>query len=210
MLEGSGHTRILRRRAGPVTSRLSTPRAKLGGVKTIIDRPLDLEDLLATPEDGNRYEVLDGALVMTPPPGTDHQRAVIRLAVILDQVSRTRGLQAFTAPLAWRIGPGQVPEPDLLVVVPEVITKRAVEGPPLLVVEVLSPTGRNRDLSEKRRIYADGGASWYWLVDPAVPSLTALRLVGSSYEEQARAEGSTVYVTDDPFPVRVIPAELVG
>jgi Uma2 family endonuclease len=179
-------------------------------VKTVIDRPLDLEDLLATPDDGNRYEVLDGALVMTPPPGTSHQHVVLELAVLLRQAARPLGLQTFVAPVAWRIGPGQVPEPDLLVAAPEAVTERAIVGRPLLVVEVLSPTGRDRDLSEKRRIYAEGGAAWYWLVDPAVPSLTVLGLVGRSYQERALVEGSTAHVTDDPFPVRVVPAELMG
>jgi Uma2 family endonuclease len=178
-------------------------------VETFIDRPLDLEDLLATPEDGNRYEVLDGALVMTPPPGTSHQHVVLELAVLLRQAARPLGLQTFVAPVAWRIGPGQVPEPDLLVAAREAVTERAIVGPPLLVVEVLSPTGRDRDLSEKRRIYAEGGAAWYWLVDPAVPSLTILRLAGRAYEELALVRGSTAHVTDDPFPVRVVPAELV-
>lgn len=179
-------------------------------METLIDRTLDLEDLLATPDDGNRYEILDEALVMTPPPGTTHQGAVLRLAVLLDRATRPRGLRTFTAPLAWRIGPGQVPEPDLLVASPEVITERAVEGPPLLVVEVLSPSGRHRDLTDKRRIYAEGGADWYWLVDPAVPSLTVLRRSGPSYEEHARVEGSTPYVTDEPFPIRVVPSDLVS
>jgi len=64
------------------------------------------------------------------------------------------------------------------------------------VIEVLSPTGRDRDLSEKRRIYAEGGAAWYWLVDPVVPSVTILRLAGRTYEEHALVEGSTVHVTD--------------
>jgi len=177
-------------------------------VKTVIDRPLDLEDLLSTPEDGNRYEVLDGALVRTPPPGTSHQRVVGELFVLLRQAARPLGLQTFVAPVAWRIGPGQVPEPDLLVAAPEAVTERAIVAPPLLVVEVLAPTGRDRDLSEKRRIYAEGGAAWYWLVDPVVPSVTILRLAGRTYEEHAFVEGSTVHVTDQPFPVRVVPAEL--
>lgn len=180
------------------------------GMKTVIDRPLDLQDLLTTPDDGNRYEVLDGALVMTPPPGTSHQRVVGELFVLLRQAARPLGLQTFVARVAWRIGPGQVPEPDLLVAAAEAVTERAIVGRPLLVVEVLSPTGRDRDLSEKRRIYAEGGAGWYWLVDPAVPNLTVLRLGGRAYEEQVVAEGSTAYVTDDPFAVRVVPAELVG
>lgn len=179
-------------------------------VKTVLDRPLDLEDLLATPDDGNRYEVLDGALVMTPPPGTAHQHVVGELFVLLRQATRPLGLQTFVAPVAWRIGPGQVPEPDLLVVPAESVTERAVVAPPLLVVEVLSPAGRNRDLSEKRRIYAEGGAAWYWLVDPAVPSLAVLRLVEGTYQEHARVEGSAAYATDDPFPIRVVAVELVS
>jgi len=179
-------------------------------VKTVIDRPLDLEDLLGTPDDGNRYEVLDGALVMTPPPGTGHQHVVGELFVILRQAARPLNLQTFVAPVAWRIGPGQVPEPDLLVVAPDAVTERAIAGPPLLVVEVLSPTGRNRDLFEKRRIYAEGGAAWYWLVDPAVPNLAVLRLAARAYEEQILVEGGAAYVTDDPLSVRVVPAELVS
>lgn len=182
----------------------------LVGVEIVIDSPLGLEDLLATPDDGNRYEILDGALAMSPPPGTGHQAAAGRLFVVLDQAARASGLRAFFAPLAWRIGPGQVPEPDLMVVTPEAITPRAIERPPLLVVEILSPTGRDRDLSEKRRIYAEGGAPWYWLVDLAVPSLTVLRLAGSAYEEEARVEGATAYVTEEPFPVRIVPAELLS
>lgn len=181
----------------------------LGDVETVIDRALDLEDLFASPDDGNRYEVLDGALVVTPPPGTVHQTVAGRLFVILDQAARACGLRAFFAPLAWRIGPGQVPGPDLMVVSPHAITPRAIERPPLLVVEILSPRGRGRDLSEKRRLYAEGGAHWYWLVDPEVPSLTILRLAGLAYDEEATVEGATVYVTEEPLPVRVVPAELV-
>lgn len=76
------------------------PPCHAGGVKTVIDRFLDLEDLLAIPDDGNRYEVLDGALVMTPPPGTRHQHVVLELAVLLRQAARPLGLQTFVAPVA--------------------------------------------------------------------------------------------------------------
>ncbi|MHB8295656.1 MAG: Uma2 family endonuclease [Acidimicrobiales bacterium] len=98
-------------------------------------------------------------------PGSDHQGAVLELAVLLRDAARPAGCRVLLSPIAWRIGPGQVPEPDLVVASPAVVTKRAVEGPPVLVVEVLSPTGRARDLHEKRRIYARGGAAWYWIVD---------------------------------------------
>lgn len=176
---------------------------------TLLDRALDLEDLYDTPEDGNRYEILNEALVMTPPPGSAHQMVASELAAVLRQGAAAQGLRALFAPLAWRIGPGQVPEPDLMVVAPDAIGPRAVERPPVLVVEILSPTGRARDLFEKRRIYAEGGAPWYWIVDPEEPSLTVLRLIEAAYEEDARVTGSEVYETDEPFPLRVVPADLL-
>lgn len=178
-------------------------------VESLLDRALDLEDLYATPDDGNRYEILDGALVMSPPPGSVHQIVAAELAALLRDGALSAGLRALFAPLAWRIGPGQVPEPDLMVVSPEAIGLRAIERPPLLVVEILSPSGRGRDLSEKRRIYAEGQAAWYWIVDPDEPSLTVLRFVGDVYEEESRVTDSEAYETEQPFPVRVVPAELL-
>lgn len=182
----------------------------LGDVATAIDRPFDLEDLLGTPDDGNRYEVLDGAMVVSPPPGPGHQTVVAELLVILHHAARPLGLRAFPSPLAWRIGPGQVPEPDLMVVSPDAVGARAIERPPLLVVEVLSPTGRDRDLSEKRRLYARAGAPTYWIVDPAEPSLTVLRLAGADYQQEAHVTGSSPYETSSPVPVKIVPTDLIG
>lgn len=178
----------------------------------MLDRALDLEDLDATPDDGNRWEILDGALVMNPPPSPAHQRVAAELAALLRAASAPHGLKALFAPLAWRIGPGQVPEPDLVVVHPDALGERAIESPPILVVEILSPTGRDRDLSEKRRIYAEGQAAWYWVVDPAEPSLLVLRLAeaGRGYVEHARVVGADAYVSEMPFPVRVVPSELLA
>lgn len=147
---------------------------------------------------------------MTAPPETAHQGAVLGLAVLLRQAARPLGLRTLVAPLAWRIGPGQVAEPDLMVVSTDALTARAMEASPLLVTEVLSPTGRNRDLFEKRRLYALGSAPTYWLFDPAEPNLTVLRLVGDEYEEGAHVTGSSVYVTSSPFPIRVVPSEVVS
>lgn len=96
-----------------------------------------------------------------------------------------------------------------MVTVPESPAARAIAHPPLLVVEVLSPQGRGRDLFEMRRIYAEGGAAWYWIVDPLVPSVTVLRLVGDAYEEAARVVGDDALETGEPFPVRVVPNDLV-
>lgn len=175
----------------------------------VLGRALDLEDLNATPDDGYRYEILDDAFVMTPPPSTGHQSVVVRLIGILLPAAQTLGLTVLTAPVAWRIGPGHVPEPDIVVAHQETIRPSAVEGRPVLVIEVLSPSGRGRDLYEKRRIYAEGGAAWYWIVDPDEPSLTVLRLEGDRFEVAARVVDDDVYDTDAPMALRVVPAELV-
>ena len=175
----------------------------------MIGRDLDLDDLYTTPNDGNRYEILDGALVMTPAPGTAHQSVAARLIELLAEPARQLGMRALPAPVAWRIAPGQVPEPDIVVASGDVITSRAIEGPPALVIEVLSGSGRGRDLFEKRRIYAEGGALWYWIVDPSEPSLTVLRLTATAYADEARVVGDEAYETRDPLAVRVVPADLL-
>lgn len=174
----------------------------------MIGRELDLEDLYTTPDDGNRYEILDGALVMTPAPSTDHQSVLLRLCFFLDAPARDHNMRVLPAPTAWRIAPGQVPEPDVIVASRDMITRRAVEGSPALVAEILSRSGRPRDLYEKRRIYAEGGAAWYWIVDPDIPSLTVLRLAGGVYEEQAHVSRSEAYDATEPCRVRVVPSDL--
>ena len=104
----------------------------------VIGRDLDLDDRYAIPDDGKRYEILDGAVVMTPPPGTGHQRVVARFVELLAEPARQLGLTVLPAPVAWRISPGHVPEPDVVVASNDVIAPRAIEGPPVLVIEVLS------------------------------------------------------------------------
>ena len=86
-----------------------------------------LGGLDAAPDDGNRCEVLDGALVVTPPPRPAHQTVFGELFVVLGEAARPRRLRVIMAPLAWRIGPGQVPEPDLMVLSPEAVGDRVIE-----------------------------------------------------------------------------------
>lgn len=174
----------------------------------VLDRELDFEDLENTPDDGNRYEILDGAMVITPPPYLLHQRVVGRLTVSLDTPARMHGFEVILGPFAWRIGPGQVPEPDAAVANADAITERFLEGAPVLVIEVLSPTGQRRDLVQKRLIYEEGGAAWYWIVDPAAPSLTVLRLNDGVYEQAAHVVGDQAYETREPIAVRVVPTDL--
>ena len=84
-----------------------------------------------------------------------------------------------------------------------------MEVPPVLVAEVLSPSTRVLDLTSKRRVYAEMGIEHFWLVDPTVPSIVAMRLAGGDYAEVARATGEDVMAVDEPFPVEVVPSQLL-
>jgi Uma2 family endonuclease len=173
-----------------------------------LGRPFGLADLLAIPDDGFRYEVLDGAIVVNAPPSRLHQRVVFRLAQLLDAAAPP-DLEVVLAPAAWDIGPGQVPEPDIMVVRTDSPGLAAVEETPLLVVEVLSPSGQSRDRIEKRRIYAEAGCPSYWIVDPDGPGIEVLELDGDRYIETGRTSGGAVLGVSRPFAVELCPADLV-
>jgi Uma2 family endonuclease len=74
---------------------------------------------------------------------------------------------------------------------------------------VLSPSTRSVDLLLKRGVYAESGVAAYWLVDPAVPSVCALRLADGDYVEVGCAEGGQALELAAPFPVRVVPQDLL-
>ncbi|MHB8263891.1 MAG: Uma2 family endonuclease [Acidimicrobiales bacterium] len=171
-------------------------------------QPFDLNDLLELPDDGYRYEVLDGALVVNAAPSWRHQEVVARLTRLLEDAKPT-SLKALPSP-TWRISPGQVPEPDVVVVEPAALGEHAVEGTPLLAVEVLSPSNRGTDLVRKRALYAEASCPSYWIVDPEEPSLLVLRLAGKSYVEVAKVTGNERFEVNEPFLMTVCPADLVA
>jgi Uma2 family endonuclease len=81
----------------------------------------------------------------------------------------------------------------------------------LLAVEVISPTSRLRDASLRKAVYARLCAPSYWLVDPnpGKPSLTVFELADGDYQQIAHVTGSQSWTASQPFPVRVVPADLV-
>jgi Uma2 family endonuclease len=166
-------------------------------------------DLAAMPDDGRRYELLDGAIIMTPAPSRAHQRAVTRLLrVLADAAPDDR--EVFVAPLDTVLSTGDVLEPDLLVTTTEHRDARDVTEIPLLVVEVLSPSSRRRDVGDKLTAYRDAGVPSYWVVDPVDPRLRAWRLEGGEYVEIADVSGDEEWVAELPYPVSVRPSDLLG
>jgi Uma2 family endonuclease len=154
-------------------------------------RKLDYDDILATPNDGKRYELVDGDLLVNPAPNPLHQRISHQLLKQLDAYFEQRKLgEVFYSPIDVILTPHDVFEPDL-VVVAEVghITQRGIERPPLLAVEIFSPSTRRVDRGLKFRRYAELGIPHYWLVDPDRQHLAYFKLVSGEYRLVIEAEG---------------------
>lgn len=169
-------------------------------------QPFGLQDLLDAPEDGYRYEVLDGALVVNAAPSWRHQRVVARLLELLGPAVPADVLVLPSS--AWRIAADQVLQPDVVVVPATALGEHAVEGTPLLVLEVLSPANRATDLVRKRELYASAGCPAYWIVDPAAASVTILKRRGRRYIEVTTAVGEEPVAVDTPVSLRFRPSDL--
>jgi len=121
------------------------------------------------PDDGNRYEVIDGEVLVTPAPTPHHQKVIGRLLVTLIEYVEGGGLGWVLQDVDLLFVTGQFLRPDM-VVVPTAgragITDRGVEVPPALVVEVLSPSSHRIDRVLKPRRYLEFGVPAYWVVDP--------------------------------------------
>ena len=135
-----------------------------------IARSWTREDLLLLPEDGNRYELLDGQLLVTPSPAWSHQYAVVGLLTRIEPYVRRHRLGGTcVAPADLDFKSGQLLQPDLFVVA--LFEGRqplhwSEAGIPLLIVEVVSPSSALSDRNRKRRKYQTAGVGEYWIVDP--------------------------------------------
>ena len=160
-------------------------------------------DYCRLPDDGLQYEVIDGVLYMAPAPHPRHQWTSGNIYWLIREPVMTQGLgRVYYAPIDVIFPDGDVSQPDLIFVSRDrlhIITNRGVEGPPELVVEVLSPSTRRRDLELKRRRYARFGVLEYWLADPVSRTIRVLELRGGEYIERG------VYGVDDELVTLLIP-----
>ena len=170
--------------------------------------PFTYHDLQAMPDDGHRYELLDGALLVTPSPGTAHQVSVGALYRLLHQ-HRRPGDIVMIAPYDYVISDSTVLEPDVLVARRDDLGTANLAATPLLVVEVLSPSTRRIDRTAKRSAYEEAGVPAYWIIDPTIPSVTVLELVDGTYQEAVVVAGESSYGATVPFPVPLTPARLL-
>jgi len=173
-----------------------------------VERPFTVEDLEATPDDGRRYELIDGMLLVSPAPAWPHQEALFALAITL-RAACPPEFRVIVAPFAVRQDGLNEVQPDIIVARHRDITEANLPLAPLLTVEVLSPSSRLRDASLKEAFYARLGVHSYWLLDPVKPALTAFELRSDSYAELACVAGDEAWHASEPFEVVIRPAELI-
>src|SRR5258708_10008837 len=171
------------------------------------DRPLTVEDLDLLPDDGNRYELDDGVLVVSPAPALNHQFVLHRLSVLLEQ--------AHSAEFLVLPGPGvemtsyQYRISDLVVVRVDSVgfEDKSITKPPVLAIEIASPSTALYDRNRKKDVYAGFGIASYWIVTPSLdnPARTAYELRRGKYSQVTHVSRAQVVHAPSPSPALSAP-----
>lgn len=173
-------------------------------------RPFTVRDLEGMPDDGRRYELIDGMLHVTPGPTWSHQEMTQRLFVLLDRICPPE-LRVMLAPYAVRTSVLNEVQPDVQVARYDDLTEEFLPVGPLLAVETLSRSTRLYDRNTKKAHYELLGVPSYWLLNPTPPgSLEVIELdEHGQYQLVATVTGDETYEATRPFPVSVCPARLL-
>ncbi|HEV2581772.1 MAG TPA: Uma2 family endonuclease [Ktedonobacteraceae bacterium] len=167
------------------------------------------DDYATLPNDGHRYEIVDGVLYMAPAPNEWHQTATGRLFRYLASYIEDAGHgRVYIAPFDVELGPGSVLQPDVLVILNahrERITFSRIVGAPDLVVEVVSPGSVGYDRTKKQNAYARAGVPEYWIADPWSRTIEVLTLEADGYRSLGVFEGKAKLPSEivPDFPVQV-------
>ncbi|MEV4163961.1 Uma2 family endonuclease [Nonomuraea dietziae] len=188
------------------TTEPTTRRTVLPG-----EPPFTVDDLLKFPDDGNRYELFNGSLLVSPAPTSFHQLAIIRLGRILEDAAPPEMQPLPTVNL--RVSDKDFYIPDLVVVSAESMEDDKlmfVPGDLLLAVEAVSPSTQARDRGFKTEAYAAAGIPVYWRIELSEgPALYVYRLDGDAYEPPVVHKPGELATLSTPFEVSFDPGELV-
>jgi Uma2 family endonuclease len=160
------------------------------------------DDYLQLPNDGNRYEIIEGVLYVSPAPLTPHQLLSRRLQFCFYELERQGLGYIYNAPTGLMLDGGTTVEPDLIYLRADQrsqIKRKYILGSPYLIVEVLSPGTARLDRVKKLRLYAKNQIPHYWLLDPESKVLEVMKLVGIHYSMEATLESGDSYESLD-FP----------
>jgi Uma2 family endonuclease len=161
------------------------------------------EDYAALPDDGNRYEIVNGVLVMTPAPSPEHQAIALEIASYLRTRIKLAGLgRVFMGPIDVDLGPKKVFQPDVVVLLNEHLDRvqaKKIVGAPDLVVEIASPSTAAFDRLVKYEVYARAGIAEYWIVKSTSRTVEVLVLENGEYRSLGVFNGQAT------FPSRIVP-----
>lgn len=172
--------------------------------------PWTVEELFTLPEDGQRHELIDGSLLMTPAPVVAHQRASSRLWAAIDAVvpPEFEVLEAVNV----QTGEQRLLIPDVVVIrCPGTTATLLPASEVLLVAEIVSPSSVSIDRLLKSALYASAGIAYFLRVElegDRAPIVTAYSLAGDAYKEIASARTGQILELDEPFPLALDPADL--
>jgi Uma2 family endonuclease len=156
---------------------------------------------------GVRLELVDGEIAVSPSPTPEHSYVVLELAAVLRQHVKQRKLGRIYADVDTIVGEHQVRRPDILYFSNarlKLVGRKAMEGPPDLAVEVISPSSVEIDREDKFTQYAAAGTANYWIVDPTQKTIEAYRLAKGTYKAAGNGHLDDV-VGLPPFPDLKIP-----
>ncbi len=136
------------------------------------------------PED-KRYELIDGELYMTPAPTSEHQRIILKISYALNSfILQKKTGEIFISPIDVVLSFEDVVQPDLVFISrsrKKIITEKNIQGPPDLVIEVLSPSTAERDRVTKKRLYEQYGVEEMWIVNPETKTIEVVGWKGSEF-----------------------------
>jgi Uma2 family endonuclease len=173
--------------------------------------PFTVDDLLKFPDDGNRYELFNGSLVVSPAPTRLHQDVIFLLQTILYRAAPPDVKVYSTVNVSGSDRDFYIP--DLVVVPREAAKSAGLMLPPsdlLLAVEVVSPGTKVFDRGVKAAAYAAAGIPVYWRIEPNEgPTLYVYELDGDAYKGPISHKAGVPVTLSSPFPVSFDPADLI-
>ena len=152
-------------------------------------------------DDDQRWELINGeAFAMSPSPTTQHQRLSLALLLQLGSYFAKHACELFQAPMDVKFSDHDIVQPDIFVVCnADQVKKNHIEGPPTLVIEILSPSSLQHDRLRKTELYSRSGVKEYWLVTP-YPSLVEILLLDGDYYRIYRVHKRSDRLISPTFP----------